>query len=123
MASTNMTIYINSTALPAFATIKQIINPNATETLTLDGTLFVDMINTRRSWQLDFGDLLSIVDYTTIKNIYDLQFSSQSLPYLYVPGLSINLKVYLKLNERNLKFSNQWVEGLQLTALEVFGIS
>lgn len=122
MSSTDMTIYINSIKMPAFTSITQTVAPNATETTTLDNTLFVDMINTKRTWNIKF-DMISIDNYNIIKAQYDLQFSGQQLPQLYVPGLNINVKAYLKLNDRSLKFSNQWVDGLELTAIEVFGVS
>ena len=90
--------------------------------MKLDGTLYVDFYNNRRSWTLSW-ELLSRADYDVVKNLYDAQFSNQTFTPLVVDELNLNVFVYINISDTNIKWDNRYTEGFQIVLEERNAIS
>ena len=117
-----MIITIGTLTLPNYTELKNIETPNASENITLDGTLYVDFVNRRRGWKISWN-LMDIARYNEIKALYNLQFSSGAFNNLTISDLGITaLPVYMKINEKNIKYNASSVEGFELELLEQAGV-
>lgn len=116
-----MDIILGGVTLPNFGAISEIITPNANENVTLDGSLYVDFINVRRGWRLEW-ESIKAADYDTIRAIFNAQFTTGTFPTLVIADESVNTTVYVKLNDRNIKYNGALVSGVVLELLEATAV-
>ena len=117
-----MIITIGSLTLPNYTDLTNIETPNASENITLNGTLFVDFVNRRRGWRIKWN-LMDMARYDEVKALYNLQFSSGAFNNLTITDLGITaLPVYMKINDKNIKYNASSVEGFELELLEQAGV-
>ena len=116
------TMYLGGVQLPNYASLREITEPNVAKNVTLDGSLYVDFYNNRRKWEISWK-LLKAAEYDTIRALYDLQFSSQTMLQFIVDPLGLFVPVYISINEKNIKWNGQLIEGFTITLEEQYAIS
>ena len=116
------TMYLGGVQLPNYASLREITEPNVAKNVTLDGSLYVDFYNNRRKWEISWK-LLKAAEYDTIRALYDLQFSSQTMLQFVVDPLGLFVPVYISINEKNIKWNGQLIEGFTITLEEQYAIS
>ena len=117
-----MIITLGTTVLPAYTEITGIITPNASENVTLDGSIHVDFVNKRRGWKIRWN-LLDATYYEQIMTLYNLQFSSGNFNNLTIDTEGITaLPVYMKISQRDIKYNGGFVENFELELIEQDGV-
>lgn len=77
-------VYINALELPYIEVpFVETLEENATDNITLDGTIFTDFTNQRRSWSLNYT-VLDVDVYDQIRAIYDSQFTTGNFPTMTI---------------------------------------
>lgn len=121
-ANKYVTMYLDNYLLPDYGELKEISDPNAAKNYTLDGTLYVDFMNYRRTWQIKWN-YLKIDEYDLIRGKYDKQFSDQNMLTFAIIDLGLSTPVFININEKNIKFNGQLVEGFTITLEEQSAVS
>lgn len=116
------TMYLGGLRLPNYATLREITEPNVAKNVTLDGSLYVDFYNNRRKWEISWK-LLKASEYDAIRAKYDLQFSSQTMLQFVVDPLGLFVPVFISINDKNIKWNGQLIEGFTITLEEQYAIS
>lgn len=118
-----MKVYLASKVIADYSEFRELPIDNVAKNVSLDGTLTVDINNFRRQWTFT-RDLITAADYAVIRTIYESQFkASGGFVNLQVPDLGLNTSVYVSLNERNMKWNNSMVSGLEMTLEEQNAVS
>ena len=118
----NMIMYLGDITLPKYTELTEITEPNTSENVTLDGSLYVDFINYRRGWKLSWG-LITKTDYDTIRTKFNEQFSTGIFHNFGIPAYSINSPVYMKINDKNIKYNGELISGFSVELLEQYAVS
>lgn len=113
------TITIDGLTLPNWNTLRETTQPNAPKKQSLDGTLYVDFFNNRRSWFIQW-DLLTVEQYDQIRAKYDKQFDTGMLA-VTIDGLTVLM--YININDKNIKYNGRYVENFGITLEEQHAIS
>jgi len=116
------TMYLDGLQLPNYATLKEITQPNIAKNITLDGSLYVDFYNNRRVWEISWK-YLKAAEYDALRAKYNLQFSSQTMLQFVVDPLGLFVPVFISINEKNIKWNGQLIEGFTITLEEQYAIS
>ena len=116
------TMYLDLLKLPDYGTLQEITQPNAAKNITLSGELYVDFYNNRRSWQISWK-YLKPEEYNAIRAKYDKQFATQTMLQFIVDPLGLFVPVYITINEKNIKWNGQLIEGFSITLEEQYAIS
>lgn len=116
------TMYLGGLQLPNYATLKEVTQPNLSKNVTLDGSLYVDFYNNRRVWEISWK-YLKPAEYNAIRAKYDLQFTSQTMLQFIVDPLGLFVPVFISINEKNIKWNGQLIEGFTITLEEQYAIS
>lgn len=116
------TMYLDGLRLPDYATLREITEPNVAKNVTLDGSLYVDFYNNRRKWEISWK-LLKAAEYDAIRAKYNLQFSSQTMLQFVVDPLGLFVPVFISINDKNIKWNGQLIEGFTITLEEQYAIS
>lgn len=116
------TMYLDGLQLPDYGELREITQPNAAKNYALDGSLYVDFYNYRRVWNISWK-YLKPDEYDAIRAKYDLQFSSQQLLQFVVDPLGLFVPVYISINDKNIKWNGQLIEGFAITLEEQYAIS
>lgn len=117
-----MKVYLGSITLPEYTEITEITEPNSVANKTLDGTLYIDYMNYRRSWTLSWK-LITKSDYDLIITEYLKQFSTGAMLNFGIPDMSINSPVYITISDTNRKYNNQLIDGFSIEVQEQYAIS
>lgn len=118
-----MDVYLNQIKVASYLDFKEQPAANTIKNISLNGTLWVDVINQRRGWTIAFP-LLKTADYTTIRTLYDNQFkASGGFINLSVPQLGLSTYVWMDVNEKYLRFNGSLVQGFIVTLAEQYAIS
>lgn len=115
-------IYLDGQALPLYGNLREITTPMAAENITLDGTLYVDYQNHRRSWEIGWN-YLTQAQYDQIRSAFNKQYSEQRMLQFYVPGLDIDVFVHIKIEDKEIKYNGQLVQDFKITLEEQDAIS
>jgi hypothetical protein len=115
-------LYLGNLVLPAYGELTELTDPNASEIMTLDASLHVDFVNYRRGWNIGWK-LLKADDYNLIRAKFNEQFASGVFHNFGIPTLSINVPVYMKINDKNIKWNGSFVEGFSIELLEQDAVS
>ncbi len=116
------TMYLDGMLLPNYGTLKEITQPNAAKNYTLNGELYVDFYNNRRVWEISWN-FLEMAQYELIRAKYNKQFSQQAMLLFVVNNLNLFVPVYININDKNIKWSGQLVEGFAIILEEQYAIS
>ena len=126
MATKDMQILVTNssgtTVLPLYSTLKETTTPNETENITLDGTLYTDFVNNRRSWLVGW-EKLKAADYDTIRALYNFQYNHDAVPVVSIPEYGITAPMKLSISERNIRLNGEIIEGFSLTLKEQYAVS
>lgn len=108
--------------LPLYSTLKEITDPNETDTETLDGTLYTDFVNNRRAWQVAW-EKLKAEDYDTVRNIYNQQYQYEGYHEYELPEYGIIAAMKMNISDRNIRLNGEIIEGFSITLKEQYAIS
>lgn len=126
MATKDMRIIITdgagTTILPLYSTLRERIEPLESKNVTLDGTLYTDFINNRRSWVVGWEKLKSS-DYDTIRAIYNRQYTSENVPIVFLVEYGISAPMKFEISDRNIRLNGEIIEGVTVTLLEQYAVS
>jgi len=118
----DMAIYLGGVLMPKYLALEEIVKPNANEVMSLDGTLRVDFVNTRRGWRLKWG-LITVADYQTIRDKFDEQFETGNMHWLNIPAYNVYVQVYMKIDNKKIKHNGNFVDGIEVELYEQYAIS
>lgn len=122
MNEKDMSIIVDSTTLPMYSTLQEKIDPMESENVTLDGTLYTDFINNRRSWVVGW-EKLKAADYDTIRALYDAQYSTETIPVVEIPEYGITAPMKIVISDRSIRLKGEIIEGFSITLKEQYAIS
>lgn len=126
MANKDMSIIVTdsggTTILPLYKTLNEKIDPIESKNITLDGTLYTDFVNNRRSWVVGW-EKLKAADYDTIRAIYNRQYVAEAVPIVQIPQYGITAPMKLEISDRNIRLNGEIIEGVSITLLEQYAVS
>jgi hypothetical protein len=122
MNEKDMSIIVDSTTLPMYSTLREITTPNESENITLDGTLYTQFINNRRTWIVGW-EKLKAVDYDTIRALYDAQYATETIPVVEIPEYGITAPMKIVISDRSIRLKGEIIEGFSITLKEQYAIS
>lgn len=108
--------------MPLYKTLKEITDPNETDNTTLDGTLYTDFVNNRRSWLVGW-EKLKAVDYDTIRTLYNQQYSNEAYHTVEIPEYGVTAAMKMNISDRNIRLNGEIIEGFSITLKEQYAIS
>lgn len=118
-----MKVYLANKVIADYSEFRELPIDNVAKNTSLDGTLTVDVNNFRRQWTFT-RDIITTADYLVIRAIYEAQFkASGAFTRMQVPDMPLDTQVYISLNERNMKWNNSVVTGLEMTLEEQNAVS
>lgn len=126
MATKDMRIIITdgagTTILPLYKTLSEKLDPIESKNVTLDGTLYTDFINNRRSWVVGW-EKLKAADYDIIRAIYNRQYTSENIPIVFLVEYNISAPMKFEISDRNIRLNGEIIEGVTVTLLEQYAVS
>lgn len=126
MATKDMRIIVTdaagTTILPLYSTLSEKLDAIESKNFTLDGTLFTDFINNRRGWVVGWSKLKA-ADYDTIRAIYNRQYTTESIPIIFLVEYGISAPMKLEISDRNIRLNGEIIEGVTITLLEQYAVS
>lgn len=108
--------------LPLYSSLKEMVDPNETDNTTLDGTLYTDFVNNRRSWMVGW-EKLKAADYDTIRALYDEQYQYEAYHTFVLPEYGISAPMKINISDRNIRLNGEIIEGFSITLKEQYAIS
>lgn len=117
-----LTVELGGLLLPVQASITETTTENATDTVTLDGTLYTDFINIRRSWAIVFIPM-SLTTYQAIYNVFFSQYQNADYLEFICSALGIDTFVRVTISDKAYDNNGTLVNGLTLTLSEQYAIS
>ena len=115
-------IYLNSTLLPDYIDIALERSPNASSNVTLGGTLFVDYVNNRRVWTIQW-QLLTRDQVQVIIDLYNLQYSTGTNLIMQIPNLGTTTDVYMTISTDQIKYNGQYSDSFSAVIQEIYAVS
>ncbi len=90
----------------------------STEVVTLDLNIYVDLLNTKRSWRIFWG-YMDPIEYAQLRAFYNRQFTDLEFPDVTIPDLSVSgVIVKATLNDQNITDESGLVENVELILRE-----
>lgn len=108
--------------LPLYKTLKEIVSPNETDNVTLDGTLYTDFVNNRRAWDVGW-EKLKAADYDLVRALYNEQYSYEAYHTFELPEYGITAPMKINISDRNIRLNGAIMEGFSITLKEQYAIS
>lgn len=91
---------------------------NATDVVTLDGSLYTDFISQNYGWTFNY-DSLTQAEYDVLRAVYDSQFTLYTYPELTIDYYSLeDQPVRMYINEKNIWNHCGSVQNVQITFRE-----
>lgn len=115
-------IYLNGTLLPDYIDISLERSPNASSNVTLDGTLFVDYVNNRRVWTIQW-QLLTRDQVQVIVDLYNSQYSTGTNLVMQIPNLGTTTDIYMTISTDQIKYNGQYSESFSAVIQEIYAVS
>lgn len=122
MATKDMRIIINGVILPLYSTLQEKLDPIESENVTLDGTLYTDFINNRRSWLVGW-EKLKAIDYEVIRALYNAQYTTETVPIVQLVEYGITAPMKMNISDRNIRLNGEIISGVTITLKEQYAIS
>lgn len=108
--------------LPLYKSLKEITTPNETDNITLDGTLYTDFVNNRRSWNVAW-EKLRAADYDVVRRLYNLQYQYEAYHTFELPEYGITAPMKINISDRDIRLNGEIMEGVSITLKEQYAIS
>lgn len=108
--------------LPLYKSLKETVDPNETDNVTLDGTLYTDFVNNRRGWQVAW-DKLKAADYDVVRALYGEQYQYEAYHTYELPEYGITAPMKMNITDRNIRLNGEIIEGFSITLKEQYAIS
>lgn len=118
----DLTIILGGLTLPNQAQLVETTTPNEADVTTLDGSLYTDFINIRRSWSVVFPPICS-ADYKAIYALYFSQYTNETYLRLECDALSILTTVKANISDKNFQWNGDQLTNFSLTLQEAYAIS
>jgi hypothetical protein len=127
MANKDMRIIVTrlsggTVELPLYSSLKEMIDPNETDNTTLDGTLYTDFVNNRRSWMVAW-EKLKAADYDTVRALFNEQYQYEAYHTFVLPEYGISAPMKINISDRNIRLNGEIIEGFSITLKEQYAIS
>lgn len=126
MANKDMKIIVTdsagATTLPLYSTLNEKLDPIESKNVTLDGTLYTDFVNNRRSWVVAW-DKLKAADYDVIRAIYNRQYTTESIPIVQIPQYGVTAPMKVEISDRNIRLNGEIMQGVSITLIEQYAVS
>lgn len=126
MANKDMSIIVTDnggvTTLPLYKTLQEKIDPIESKNITLDGTLYTDFVNNRRSWVVGW-EKMKASDYDIIRAIYNRQYVTEAIPIVQIPQYGVTAPMKVEISDRNIRLNGEIIEGVSITLLEQYAVS
>ena len=116
------TLYINNELLPKHLNLKQNLIPNAAKNNTINGTLYVQYFNNRRTWEVSWS-LLTREEVQQILDLYYSQFATAIPLTLNIPGVQLTVYVYMEVSPDDIKYNGQYSNEFSVALEEIYAIS
>lgn len=120
--SEKLTIILGSVTLPDQTQLVETTTPNETDIETLNGSLYTDFVNYRRSWAVSLLPLCR-ADFEAIYSVYTNQYVNESYVTFVCAARSINTVVKVNISDQDIKWNGDQVDGFTLTLKEQHAIS
>lgn len=108
--------------LPLYKSLKESVDPNETDNVTLDGTLYTDFVNNRRGWQVAW-EKLKAADYDVVRALYNEQYQYEAYHTYELPEYGITAPMKMNITDRNIRLNGEIIEGFSITLKEQYAIS
>ena len=122
MANKDMSIIVDSTVLPLYSTLKEQISTIEAENVTLDGSMYTDFTANRRAWVVGW-EKLKAEDYDTIRDLYNAQYTTESIPIVEIPEYGITAPMKLVISDKNIRLNGEIIQSFVLTLKEQYAVS
>lgn len=122
MANKDMSIIVDSTVLPLYSTLKEQISPIEAENVTLDGSMYTDFTANRRAWVVGW-EKLKAEDYDTIRDLYNAQYTTESIPIVEISEYGITAPMKLVISDKNIRLNGEIIQSFVLTLKEQYAVS
>ena len=116
------TIYLDGVLLPDYGDIKENIDPNVAKNYTLDGSLYVDYYNNRRSWEIKWN-MLTPDEYDIIRTLYEKQFKQDTMLMLVVNNMNLFVPCFMTISDKKPKYNGQRIQDFSILLEEQYAIS
>lgn len=116
------TIYLDGMLLPDYGDIREIIDPNVAKNYPLDGSLYVDYYNNRRSWEIKWN-YLTPAEYDSIRAKYDKQFTNDTMLMLVVNDMGLYVPCFMSISDKKPKWNGQRIQDFSIMLEEQYAIS
>lgn len=116
------TIYLDGVLLPDYGEIIEVINENIGKNYTLDGSLYVDYYNNRRSWKIKWN-MLTPTEYDTIRALYNKQFAQDTMLMLVVNNMNLFVPCFMTISDKKPKLNGQRIQDFSILLEEQYAIS
>lgn len=108
--------------LPLYSNLQEIVDPNETDNVTLDGTMYTDFVNNRRAWRVDWAKMKA-VDYDVVRAIYNEQYQYEMYPKITLPEYGISARMKMNISDRKIRLNGEIMEGVSITLKEQYAVS
>jgi hypothetical protein len=90
----------------------------SSEVTTLDLNIYVDLLNTKRSWTITWG-YMTASDYALLRAFYNRQFTALVFPDVTIPDMSVSaVVVRMTISDQNITDESGLVENVTITLRE-----
>lgn len=118
----NITITLGGEVLPVPTSFREITEPNESNNTTLDGTLYTDFVNVKRTWEVNWAFLCK-EDYDAIRAVFDSQYELEAFPLLVVPFYTVSTPVKMNISTKNIRWDGNQIADFTITLHEQYAIS
>lgn len=119
----NIEVYLDGQLLPTpDVPFIETTTPNESDNYTLNGTLYTDFTNYRRSWRLQWARL-SASQYDMIREIYNNQYVTEAYPILRIDHYDVYFPAKINISDKDIRFDGDCIADFSITLLEQFGVS
>lgn len=98
------------------------LQPNESDVVTLDGTMYTDFVNYRRTWILHWAKL-SAAQYQVIEDIFTAQYATGAYPVLQIDYYSILTPVKVEINDKDVRKDGSDVVDVEVVLKEQYAVS
>jgi hypothetical protein len=117
-----LTIILGGVTLPEQTQLLETTTPIETDVQSLDGSLYTDFINIRRSWSVGLVPLCRD-DFDAIYTVYKNQYTNETYTTFVCAARSINTVVKVNISDQDIKWNGDRVDSFTITLKEQFAIS
>jgi hypothetical protein len=117
-----LAVILGGVTLPSETGFIETTTPNEAENESLDGTLYTDFINNKRSWEVDFMPI-SLTIYNTLHALYMSQYETEAYLTLQCDAIGLSTIVKASIGTASYQCNGNSVEGFSFILKEEFAVS